>query len=366
MTRKLTATELFFALVRCSIGTADILPIAPTREQWEELFDIARKQALQGVAFEAIGKLPKEQRPDAEILLPWYNDSEIIKSKNDDLTRKAVILSDKFREEGFENCILKGQGIARYYPNPRLRVSGDIDLWLNGGCDRIISYVRELLPESKSVYHHIDFPMFDDVDVEIHYRPTWLCNPLYNSRLQKFFTAAAKEQFANTASTEFGMLHMPTTTFNLIYIQLHIFRHLFDEGIGLRQVMDYYFVLQQEMSHEEKRLCVKTLKSIGQYRFARALMYVLKEIFDIDRERMIVEPDSRYGMFLLNEIMAAGNFGQHDTRYIQTKRGFSAARLKMWARRSIRLMKYSPEEILWDPYFKIRNLCWRLRRNKRK
>jgi hypothetical protein len=363
MTRKLTATELFFALVRCSIGTADILPIAPTREQWEELFETARKQALQGVLFEAIEKLPQEQRPPAEVLLPWYNTSETIKRKNADLTKKAIILSEKFKKEGFRNCILKGQGVALYYPNPHSRLSGDVDMWLDGGCDRIIEFVKGLLPESKSVYHHIDFPMYDEVDIELHYRPTWLCNPIHNGRLQRFFKETAELQFSNCVQTANGAMHVPTTAFNLIYIQLHIFRHLFDEGVGLRQIMDYYFILKRGIDDKEKEECIRTLESIGQIRFTKALMYVIAEIFGIDEKMMIVKPDSRYGRFLLNEIMHAGNFGKYETRYRVTARGFSLARLGMWIRRSARLLAYSPEEILWDPYFKIRNLCWRLHRN---
>lgn len=313
--------------------------------------------------FAAIEKLPQEQRPGVEVLLPWYNACETIKRKNADLTRKAIILSEKFKEEGFRNCILKGQGIAQYYPNPQLRVSGDVDLWLDGGCDKIIGYVRRLLPESKSVYHHIDLPMYDEVEIELHYRPTWLCNPINNRRLQKFFKAAAEEQFSNTVETEKRAMHVPTTTFNLIYIQLHIFRHLFDEGIGLRQIMDYYFVLKRGLDTKEKEACLKTLGCIGQIGFTRALMYVLKVIFSLEEKEMITEPDSRYGSFLLNEIMHAGNFGKYETRYIQTKRGFSFAHLEMWIKRSARLLAYSPGEVLWDPYFKIRNLCWRLRRN---
>ena len=363
MTKDLSTTELFFALIRCCTGSDEKLPIVPSREQWEELFVTARKQALQGVLFGAIEKLPQEQRPDVEVLLPWYNACETIKRKNAGLTGKAIILSEKFKKEGFRNCVLKGQGVAQYYPNPQLRVSGDIDLWLDGGSDKIISYVRELLPESKSVYHHIDFPMFDEVDIELHYRPTWLCNPTNNRRLQKFFEKAAEVQFSNTAQTGSGTMHVPTTAFNLIYIQLHIFRHLFDEGIGLRQIMDYYFILKRGIGDKEKEECIRTLESIGQIKFTKALMYVLMEIFGIGEKEMIVKPDSRYGSFLLNEIMYAGNFGKYETRYRQTERGFTLARLGVWIRRSARLLAYSPEEILWDPYFKIRNLCWRLRRN---
>lgn len=366
MESKISIAELFFSLLRYSIGTAEGLPCTPSKDEWKALYDIAKKQALQGVIFTAIEKLPKEQRPDVDILLSWYKTCEIIKSKNQELTKKAIIISNKFKEEGFENCVLKGQGIAQYYPNPLLRVSGDIDIWLEGECDKIIRYIKNITPDTVAVFHHIDFPILDNIEIEVHYRPTWLCNPIQNNTLQKYIKSQAEKQFRNTVNTSEGSMHVPTTAFNLIYIQMHIFRHLFDEGVGLRQVMDYYFLLQQDFSNEEKEECINVLKKIGQLKFTKALMYVLKEIFNIDEKYMFVEPDSRYGKFLLHEIMTAGNFGQFDERYQHTGRGFSFIRASIWIRRSVKLIIHSSEETLWDPYFRIMHHFWRRIKNKKK
>lgn len=364
MTNNLPIKELFFYLIRVGIGTAEKMPYTPSKEEWNALYDLAKKQALHGITFAAIEKLPKEQQPDVKILLPWYKTCESIKKKNHELTRKAIIISEKFKEEGFRNCILKGQGIAQYYPNPLLRVSGDIDIWLEGDCDKIIRYIKGILPKSFAVYHHIDFSMYDDIEIEAHYRPTWLCNPIRNQTLQLFLKRESTKQFSHIICTNEGTLHTPDTVFNLIYIQMHIFRHLFDEGVGLRQVMDYYFLLQQDISKEEREECISVLKKIGQLKFTRALMYVLKEIFNIDDSLMFIEPDCRYGKFLLSEIMTAGNLGQFDTRYKQVGRGFSITRATIWIRRAVKLIIHSPNEILWDPYFRIMHHFWRMKKNK--
>lgn len=364
MTDKGCIQDLFFALIRCSVGTADKLPYAPSKEEWATLYDLVKKQALQGVTFAAIEKLPEEQRPNLKILLPWYKTCEIIKKKNAELTKKAILISKKFQEEGFKNCILKGQGIAQYYHNPDLRVSGDIDIWLEGDCDRIIKYIKEFTPETRILYHHIDFPIYDNIEIEVHYRPTWLSQPIANYRLQKFFKQTANNWAKNTITTLEGELPMPTVAFNLIYIQIHILRHIFGEGVGLRQIMDYYFTLKQKISNKEKEDCIKLLKSIGQLKFTQALMFILKEIFDIDKDLMLVEPDCKYGKFLLKEIMTAGNFGIADTRYEQAKR-FSFARVINGIRRSMNIVLYSPAETLWEPYFKIRHFFWRLQKNKK-
>ena len=40
-----------------------------------------------------------------------------------------------------------------------------------------------------------------------------------------------------------GEIAVPTTAFNTIYQLCHLYHHFFDEGIGMRQIIDYYFVV---------------------------------------------------------------------------------------------------------------------------
>ena len=351
-------TTLFLALIRCGIGKADCLPFTPSREQWDELFKIANKQTLQGIAYAGIERLPQEQRPRKELLLKWYHLTLNIRKRNRELTRTAIMVSEKFRKEGFENCILKGQGIAQYYPDPEMRIPGDIDIWLGGGCDKVITYVKGFIPDCGPKYHHVDFNVMRECDIEAHYRPTWMYNPCNNSRLQKYFEERCSKEFANTVKTSEGALHSPTVSFNTVYIPIHVFRHLFSEGIGMRQILDYYFVLMQENSAEEKEKCVAVLKRTGVMRFTKALMYVMQEMFALDREHMIVDPDSRHGKFLMREIMLSGNFGKQDTRFEKTGGNCNLPHLKNQSKRLFMLTSYYPSETLCSPLFKIWHTFW--------
>ena len=356
-----TIIELFFALIRCGIGKQCTLPHTPDAREWNELFDIAQKQTLTGIAFAGIERLPQEQRPSKEILLKWYKMCAMIKSKNAELDRKCAIVSDKFKSEGFGNCILKGQGIAQLYPDPTLRTPGDIDIWLDGGDKKIIEYVRKLIPYCEPTYHHVDFPIAREHDIEVHYRPSWLYSPFANRRLQRFFKESADAQFANVVCTKEGCFPAPTTAFNRIYILLHIYRHLFQEGIGLRQLLDYYFVLEKGATEEEKVECTCMLKKLGLKGFAAAVAYIMQEKLGIEREKLIVEPDRRRGEFLLNEVMTAGNFGRYDSRYSIVSQEREFAHFLNSMRRTARLVLQYPGETLWSPYFKIWHYFWRKR-----
>ena len=354
--------ELFFALIRCGIGKENSLPCSPTSEQWTELFEIAKKQTLVGITFVGIERIPSEQCPPKEIILQWYTLCESIKNKNIDLNKKVVIVSEKFRSKGFSNCILKGQGIAQLYPNPLLRTPGDIDIWLDGGDKKIISYVKTIFPESSPTYHHVDFPISNDIDIEIHYRPSWMCNPSKNRRIQKFYTQQAETIFADVAKpTE--EIPAPGSTFNRIFILHHIFRHLFSEGIGIRQILDYYFVMQQDITEEEKTEYIGLLKEFGLYKFASAITYVMQRMFALDEAHTFIKPNEKEGRFLLQEIMIAGNFGMYDPRYTSTIHGLNRSHISNVAKRSLILLAHYPSEAICSPLFKIWHYFWR-KRNK--
>lgn len=350
-------TALFFSLIQCGIGKRDTLPATPDKEQWKELFELSKKQTLAGIAFAGIEKLPAWQRPQKEILLPWHILSQQIKAKNCELNRKCAAVSHKFRNEGFENCILKGQGIAQLYPTPTLRTPGDIDIWLQGGDKKVISYVKALIPDCAPTYHHVDFPIAPELDIEIHYRPTWMYNPFTDKRLQHHFEACAHDQFKNTAITAEGSFPAPTTAFNRIYILLHIYRHIFFEGIGMRQVLDYYFVMQKEMSKEEKQQLTNDIRRFKLEKFTGALVYAMQQMFAFDAADFPIAPCPKHGKFLMQEIMLAGNFGKYDNRYISKKS--TGALLYNNTRRFFTLIRHYPHEALWAPYFKIWHWFWR-------
>ncbi len=354
------ATELFFALIRHSIGNCDF-PYRPTPELWNEIFEIAKKQALVGITFSGIEKLPKEQHPDKFTLLDWYRVTEEIKKKNKELSKKCQDISNIFNSCGFRNCILKGQGIAQLYPNPTLRAPGDIDIWLEGNSKDIIQYVKRYHPKEKPVYHHINFPLKSGCKLEVHLKPSWMHNPVKNRRLQRFFNDTAGTQFTNIIETPEGSFPAPTLAFNRVYILLHIYRHLFQEGIGLRQLLDYYFVLKKGFTENEKRETIRILKSLGLMRFTASVMFIMQEIFHLDKSHMLTPPDYQRGQFLLHEIMTAGNFGMYDNRYSIVSKKNEFRHFINGMHRTLRLTRQYPEEVLWSPYFKIWHFFWRKR-----
>ena len=155
------------------------------------------------------------------------------------------------------------------------------------------------------------------------------------------------------------MIPTPTLAFNRVYILVHIYRHLFHEGIGLRQLLDYYFVLHQGFTEEERTETMRTLRSLRMQRFTAAVMWVLQEVFAMDDRYLLTDPNEEEGRFLLSEIMLAGNFGHYDVRI---KRSAKVTEWGLFCRRvgrNLRFLRSYPSEVLWSPFFKLWHAVFR-------
>ena len=237
--------KLFFDFLRFCIGSESEKPDTLVDADWKEIYTIAQNQCLVGVLFDGIKKLPAEHiEMKKELLLQWMAESQMLEKANGRLNDAAIQVSEWFRKKGFRTCILKGQGNALMYPNPYSRTPGDIDIWVEGGDKRVISFVRSISPHEKACYHHIEFPSYKGVEVEVHYRPSFLLCFYNNRKLQKYYERVKEDQFSHRVMLgEQGEIAIPTMEFNLIFQLTHIYAHLMNEGIGLRQLLDYNYVL---------------------------------------------------------------------------------------------------------------------------
>ena len=225
---------------------------------WQMLYSFAFKQALLGLCFEGIERLGKEYPEELklnpigrELLMTWMAKAQQIRRQNINVNGVAVKLYSKFREDGLRCCILKGQGNALMYPNPYSRTPGDMDVWVNASREEITEYAkRHFKLEDDIRFHHLE-TSFDGVPVELHFFPGIMNNPIYNARLQKWFKRNVDLQCSNVVSLPDGIgeIAIPTTAFNVIYQLTHLYHHFFDEGIGMRQIIDYYYVVNNYLSN---------------------------------------------------------------------------------------------------------------------
>ena len=361
-------SELFDFLKYCLGAKIDVNKVIAGID-WQQLYSFASKQAILGLCFNGIERLGREysdelkQNPiGRELLMTWMGKAQQIRRQNMKVNAVAGKLFSMLREDGFRCCILKGQGNALMYPNPYSRTPGDIDVWVNASREEITEYAkRHFKLEDDIRFHHLETTM-DGVPVELHFFPCSMNNPLYHARLQKWFRRNADLQCLNVVSLPDGIgeIAIPTTAFNVNYQLTHLYHHFFDEGIGMRQIIDYYYVVNNDELLAIKDTLQKELKHLGLWKFARAVMYVQHEALGLSGEKMIAPMDEKRGKLLLAEILNGGNFGKHFTKYGHfTQQGMAKKYfLKIW--RNMHFVRYYPAEALCEPLFRTWHFLWRM------
>ena len=342
--------KLYFEFLQIAIGNRKSLSVSISDTDWLRLFDFCQKQALVGVGFSAVEKLHVEGVAcPPQSRMQWMALALQIERRNALLNEQCKKLTEQYGHDGLATCILKGQGNLLNYPEElrNRRQCGDIDIWVaplppSGGCHNgadngagiaiavqtekdeveyveyhgrkaVIEYVRmqhRLAGNNEKPvirYHHIEAPKMDGTEVEVHFRVGFVNSTLRNFRMQRWFDAHADECMKNKTHMGFAV---PTSSVNVVYQMCHLFSHYFDEGLGLRQLMDYYFALRvwhndvmeckdllsqgiwseglgtPVMSKEE---VMAVLRSFGMGKFAAAVMWVISEVFgggnDNDNEK---------------------------------------------------------------------------------
>ena len=353
---------LFFDLIQVAIGQLTELSCSPSEEEWYLLYNEAIKQSVLGIAFEGVQKLPKEQWPPQALLFEWIGVSEQIKQQNRLVNKRTSEVSKLFEDAGLRSCILKGQGNAIMYSNPYSRTSGDVDIWVDGDRKAIHDFVVSRAKNAKDGDMHITMPDFNDVMVEVHFKPRYMNTPRYDKCLMLFFDEHHDEQFEHKVALPdgAGQIAVPTAEFNIVYQMSHLMGHFFVEGIGLRQFIDYYYVLKAYKNEIHRSDMALVLQQTGMMKFAKGVMWVQKAFLGMNDEYLIVEPDEKVGKLILREMLEGGNFGHYDERYKGREKGMFARGLTD-TYRLLKLIKYFPSESIWKIIKKIDNQKWKLK-----
>ena len=347
---------------------------------WRQLYTFVSNQAIIGFCFDGIERLGNEYSEELkknpierDLLMTWMEKAQQIRRQNTKVNTVASKLYSMLREDGLRCCILKGQGNALMYPNVYSRNPGDIDVWVNASRSQITEYAKKHFEIGDDIrYHHIETSM-DGVPVELHFFPCSMNNPLYHARLQKWFRKNADLQGSNVVSLPDGIgeIAIPTTAFNVVYQLTHLYHHFFDEGIGMRQIIDYYYVVISDylLVINDESLGIRDtlqreLKHLGLWKFAGAVMYVLHEALGLSEEKLIAPIDEKRGKLLLTEILNGGNFGRHFAKYGHfTQQGMAKKYfLKIW--RNMHFVRYYPAEALCEPIFRTWHFFWRLKHRR--
>ena len=350
-----------FGLLRLALGTSQVSSFTLSKQEWVSLYEQASRQLLLGLFYNAICKLPSEQRPPISLVFQWASEAETIRGQNALLNRVSARLTEQFDSLNCKSAILKGPANARLYPDAFARQCGDIDIWVEGSREKVIDLLLQLgllEPEKKEkgmsreeVFaeerkkfsqmspHHIHLQeQMEGVSVEVHFRPSsGNLNPYSNARMQQFL----EEEIERTERVAEGF-NVPSIRFALVMQLSHIQHHFVTAGIGLKQVVDYAVLLQQATA-EDRTFVSANLKRFGLHHTAAALMWIFENLLGLNRECLLCAPDKRRAELLLAEVFRGGAFGHYIPK---VSTSFLRRFMHNWFH-PLRHFAFDPAESLW-------------------
>lgn len=347
----------FFCVLRLGLWeqaqerVEDFFPISDLH--WEKLYQLAMKHTVEGVLFDGLQKLPTAYLPTKALLLRWTVRVDAIERRNLWMNKVIVAQSHFFKEQKLSIMLLKGQGLARCYPNPNRRICGDIDWYVTEKKDYESLYKilqeRNLKPEKQAGFSFS--AVWKNCDTEVHQRMFDLHNPFLGRYLKKL----EKEQQADALSLTWGdtAVALPSVLLSFVQVNAHILKHLLSFGIGMRQLCDsarLCFYYADQVDGEQLQ---KIYERLGIKKWIDLLHCLLVKDIGLDPKYLPFPlVDAVDAQWMMDEILTAGNFGFHDERVDLAKEEALNQRVdsfKRWRHNFARYVPYAPYETIFFP-----------------
>ena len=324
-----------------------------SREVWEEIYVLARKQTVEGIVYDGMMQLSNNCLPPKELLLKWVVVIDSIEGRNRRMNRVVGELHEIFTKNHIMAFLMKGQGVAACYDNPLHRVCGDID-WAFPDEDSF-DRARQLIEKNgvkmeKHVRSEL-FYMWKGFVVEHHRDLVNIDNPFLSNYL---FHIQQQEQVHTVYMDGNGKkIPLPSPLLTYLSVNAHILKHLLSFGISIRQLCDSAQIYRMYHRKIEDKRLKEIYCKLGIYRWIQLLNRLLVDYLGMPEEYLPFPLASRQKAdFMMKDILQGGNFGIYGDAVSIKKDGMGAFMKYALIRRPLRIIRYiryAPGEAFWSP-----------------
>jgi len=292
-----------------------------TNANWLALYQLSVNQTVDGIIADVIQGLDTEVLPPKALWIKWMVRLQQLEYRNAWMNGIIAEQLDFFSKHGLQPVLLKGQGLTAFYDQPLHRVCGDIDWYF---ADRQEYKRANGLLENKGIKvarvpgYSVCYTWKGCV-VEHHQRMFDIHNPFCSRYLKKL----EREEMIRHIMLPFQgeTLIIPAPILNTIQVNVHILKHLLGYGIGVRQLCDaarLYEVLHKEIDGAYLK---SVYQALGILHWVTLLHVLLVDYLGLEKSKLPFQDETNEDVrWMLNDILAAGNFGFHHG-YYQAKPG---------------------------------------------
>ena len=338
---------------------------------WNALMQVAEKHKVLPFLFDILEEadLPQAQR----MILEQKGQQTVQQSYRLLFLSKSII--EELKEHGIDAILLKGSGVATFYPVPEYRKSGDVDILMKNkeeaerACE-ILEKHGFHKKEHQVANHHIACTGVDGIEVELH---VTLAEPFDSEKTNAYLQQCQASFFEHRKLQDvMGVtFNLTTDAYQAFYLLLHMLQHFLRAGFGLKLLCDWVVFWEKPVCKEEKDTFIKLLEGSGLVGFASIITAVCVEYLQLDRKKaaFLVDRESfdkKTVASFMKEIFEAEEFGHSGTDRMVVLRGTKLAdyvrefhhQMKLTYPNASRCMMLYPA--LW-----VMTLCGFLYRNRK-
>ena len=270
---KFKVYSIVLKLVRKALDSSWQIDL-PEEIDWEESLNLAIGQGVLGLCFEAVEKLPANQRPSLEMLMQWYGHTEQQKAQYERSWAVACKLDRLWAAEGIQATVLKGRSIAQYYPVPSHRYSCDLDVFIEHDWERACELLEKKgVRLEHEVYKEVEFTI-DGVYVECHRYITPVRGNKYLQKVERYLRALLRCE--PKTCFEGTILVCPPLMFNAILFVEHALGDFQQGNMTLKHLVDWALLRRQAVNRNVFEMRCK------EFKFDRfvALMNALADVIE--------------------------------------------------------------------------------------
>ena len=302
-----------FCLLRNALwGNCETVITDVTKSQ--RILKEAEKQAVTALVLDAMDK--RGVKLPEEVVVDYLLYSLQVEQDNKQLNAAVWALDSLLAKNGINYAIVKGQAVGSLYPNPLLRQSGDIDFY----CDREnFEKAKDVLQQSWCVEfdvansdHHLHFD-YKEVTFEMHYA----LESLYNNQKNKYWKKLIDRDKGCEVVAGGNSIKTLSPMVHTLYVFLHLYHHLMELGIGLKQFCDLAMMLHTYKSDVFQETLRHHLKELGMEKAFRACGSILVYQLGLPSEEFLYPltgRDIHYGKRILDVVLYRGNMGHYNKK----------------------------------------------------
>lgn len=328
---------------------------------WHSLFKTAKLQAVVGLVADAISKLPDDCRPPKDVRMACIGYMQQIEQMN--VLHRYVIkkVHALLKGNGVNVVFMKGLMAGTRYPNPFVRQCGDIDFVVaESDFPRTLKLLEQIgKVDYKLEHEHHGMAFVDGVTLEPHYKVHNYQHPMNDKAMKEMFGEVFPQSLEHI-DIDGEQIPVFPKTFESVFLVSHMVNHVYEEGLGLRQVIDYALFLQHEYYKIDKDFHQAYLERMHMERGHRIFVRICEKYLGLSSSIVQIQCTPREETFadkLMNDILHVGNFGRG--AYIFHRDGKWGDLQNYWwvTKRAIRLNYLCPTEASMWPISKFVRYC---------